>query len=422
MILQALCEYYDRKAALSILPPFGREWKPIPYLVVIDKGGIFLRLDSTKEGDGEKQHARKFLVRLAHDRYGNFAANSLWDNYGYVFGFPKMLDFENSESIERGRLQCDAFQKELRRLANLNPQDKGLAAVLLFYKNLQENLGKLMAEPLFDEAFNKEGNYFAFRLVTDVNPVGTDLSFNYGDDTTGSPVGLCLVTGTRQPIAVTHDSISLRNGHATGSKLISFRRQAGLDSYHKTQCLNSPISEKANDAYTSALNTLIAPESKNRFFFNKDTIVFWGSEDNPMKNIFSAFFSALPTDDPNKNVETIASFMNAPLSETLTDNDNARFYVLQLSPNNKRIAVKLWEETDVRTLALNIRRLFEDLDIVRCPFDKRYLPLGTLLRNIVLQNKEENLPQQLFPEMMRAILHGQPSPRLLAMQTVVLSS
>jgi len=104
-------------------------------------------------------------VRLAHDRYGNLSPNSLWDNYGYVFGFPKKMDFENSENIERGRQQCDAFQKELRRLANLNPQDKGLSAVLLFYKDLQENLGKLMADSLFDEAFNKSMQDIVFCRV-----------------------------------------------------------------------------------------------------------------------------------------------------------------------------------------------------------------------------------------------------------------
>jgi CRISPR-associated protein Csd1 len=165
MILQALCEYYDRKLALGEMPPYGREMKSIPYLVVIDKDGNFLRLESTMEGDGEKQHARKFPVRLAHDRYGNLSPNSLWDNYGYVFGFPKKMDFENSENIERGRQQCDAFQKELRRLANLNPQDKGLSAVLLFYKDLQENLGKLMADSLFDEAFNKSMQDIVFCRV-----------------------------------------------------------------------------------------------------------------------------------------------------------------------------------------------------------------------------------------------------------------
>lgn len=421
MILQALCEYYDRKAALGTLPPIGREWNPIPYLVVIDKDGDFIRLESTQEGKGKNQHAKKFLVCHAYGRSGRNSwevANSLWDHYGYVFGFPAKMDFNNGKSVETGKKQCGSFQKELRRLLELNLHDRGLSAVLLFYKNLPNNIERLEADPLYSEAFKKDGTIFAFRLIDYANPVGTDPSFNYGNKSTDSPIGLCLVTGTRQPIALLNNAISLKNGNASGSKLVGFQKESGYDSYHKKQGQNAPISEKANDAYTSALNTLIAPESKNRFFFNKDTIVFWGNKDNPMENIFSAFFAALSTDYPDKNVETIVSFMKTPLSEVLADSDNAQFYVLQLSPNNKCIAVKLWEETDVRTLAQNIRRLFEDLDIVRSPFDKRYLPLGTLLRNIALQNKEENLPQQLFPEMMRAIIHGRSIPMLLPMQTL----
>ena len=45
MILQALYEYYQRKAADpgSTIAPRGLEWKEIPYLILIDKKGNFLR-------------------------------------------------------------------------------------------------------------------------------------------------------------------------------------------------------------------------------------------------------------------------------------------------------------------------------------------------------------------------------------------
>ena len=46
MILQALYEYYQRKAADpgSTIAPRGLEWKEIPYLILIDKKGNFLEL------------------------------------------------------------------------------------------------------------------------------------------------------------------------------------------------------------------------------------------------------------------------------------------------------------------------------------------------------------------------------------------
>ena len=59
MILQALYEYYQRKAADpgSTIAPHGLEWKEIPYLILIDKKGNFLELQDTTEGVGKQKRA-----------------------------------------------------------------------------------------------------------------------------------------------------------------------------------------------------------------------------------------------------------------------------------------------------------------------------------------------------------------------------
>ena len=46
MILQALKEYYDRKAADSAsgIAPLGWEWKEIPFLVNLSARGEFIRI------------------------------------------------------------------------------------------------------------------------------------------------------------------------------------------------------------------------------------------------------------------------------------------------------------------------------------------------------------------------------------------
>lgn len=421
MILQALCEYYDRKAALGEMPLYGREWKPIPYLVVIREDGSFVRLQSTLEGEGKERRAKRFMLCHTRERTGSHSwatANSLWDHYGYVFGFPKKMDFGNAKSVDTGQKQCRSFQEELSRLARLNPNDSGLKTVMAFYSKLDENIKKLREDPLYDEAFKKEGTNFAFRLLTESDPVGTAPDFNYGDTDADAPKRLCLVMGECLPIAVTNGSISLRNANPKGGKLVGFQRDSGYDSYHKEQGFNAPVSEKASYAYTTALNTLLGPRSRNKFPFGKDTLVFWAGKDNAFEDIFSVFFSALPQDDPDKNVEKIASVMKAPYTGTLTDDDDTMFYLLLLSPNNARIAVKLWEEASVRTFAANIRRFFSDLEIVKGPWDKEYLPLANLLRSISLLNNVENLPPQLFQAMMRAILEGLPFPELLETQTI----
>ena len=61
MILQALKEYYDRKAAdpESGIAPLGWELKEIPYLIVLDREGRLVNVEDTQEKIGKKLRARK---------------------------------------------------------------------------------------------------------------------------------------------------------------------------------------------------------------------------------------------------------------------------------------------------------------------------------------------------------------------------
>jgi CRISPR-associated protein Csd1 len=62
MILQALKEYYDRKAAGGnddIAPP-GWERKEIPFLIVLDKDGNPVNIEDTREGEGKKNGPKRF--------------------------------------------------------------------------------------------------------------------------------------------------------------------------------------------------------------------------------------------------------------------------------------------------------------------------------------------------------------------------
>ena len=64
MILQALREYYDRKAAdpESGIAPLGWELKEIPYLIVRDREGRLVNVEDTQEKIGKKLRARTFMV------------------------------------------------------------------------------------------------------------------------------------------------------------------------------------------------------------------------------------------------------------------------------------------------------------------------------------------------------------------------
>ncbi len=53
MILQALYEYYERKAKQGDIAPIGFEWKQIPFLIILDRDGNLKGLKDTRERDGK---------------------------------------------------------------------------------------------------------------------------------------------------------------------------------------------------------------------------------------------------------------------------------------------------------------------------------------------------------------------------------
>ena len=87
MILQALYEYYNRSK--GTLPAFGRELKEIGFLIVIDKNGNFIRFEDRRI---DKKQAQQFLVKKHVGRTSAMAANYLYDNCSYVFGYSEKGD------------------------------------------------------------------------------------------------------------------------------------------------------------------------------------------------------------------------------------------------------------------------------------------------------------------------------------------
>ena len=88
MILQALKDYYDRKAAdaeSGIAPP-GWNTKDLPFLIVLDMAGNVVNVEDTREMVGKKKRAKTFLVSQEVKRSSGVAANFLWDNVEYVTG------------------------------------------------------------------------------------------------------------------------------------------------------------------------------------------------------------------------------------------------------------------------------------------------------------------------------------------------
>ena len=91
MILHALYEYYQRKAAdpESTIAPEGLQWQEIKFIIIIDTDGHFVDLHDTR---GENNKGKRYLLPKAQKRSGSNSWQTtflLWDHYGYVLGHAK---------------------------------------------------------------------------------------------------------------------------------------------------------------------------------------------------------------------------------------------------------------------------------------------------------------------------------------------
>ena len=375
MILQALYEYYQRKAADpgSTIAPHGLEWKEIPYLILIDKKGNFLELQDTTEGVGKQKRAKKYLVVKSKGRTGSNSwqtANVFWDHFGYVLAQPKNTDDKGMpKALDDAAKQNKTFVQEVRRLAEMYPSNEEIQAVAKFYDN-PDNLQRIKMDPLWEECIKKDGTNISFKVagnntIVAANPDVTSSIEDCSDK--DEPTGICLITGKKAPIAILNSAIAIPGGKS-GAKLVGFQKKSGYDSYYKEQGMNAPISKEAEAAYTTALNSLLGKDSSNKYRLHDTSVVFWSQKPTKLEQCFCFIFTSPPKDDPDKNTEVIRDFLKSPFSGVLNDEDKTPFYVLGLSPNAARISVRFWRQGTVGEFASHIRQHFKDLEIISDQF------------------------------------------------------
>ncbi len=418
MILQALADYYDRQKA--DLPPFGYELNErIPFTIVLNQEGKFLDLEDNRIGEGKKKRPRPFFVPQSQKRTGTKSwqtAFLLWDHLGYVLGY----DPEDPESAKK---QHRSFQERLAKIFPDSDLDTGVNAVLKFLKT--GDFSSLYQHPAWTEIKNTPSN-ITFRLEGDLCLVCQRQKVQEAiiklDSDNKAGTARCLITGKINSIARLHTAIKgIRGAQMAGADLVSFNFGAAC-SYGKTfadRGANSPISEYAMFAYTTALNYLLRANSRQKLLVGEDTFVFWAERPNQVEELFADWLQPDP-DDPTRGTEAIATLYKAPIKSGICplDQDDTRFFVLGLSPNNARLAVRLWNVSTVRELATNVRQHFEDLAIIRSPHDPEFLPIWRLLVATAAQGKSENIPPLLTGEVLRAILNGTPYPQMLLATTL----
>jgi CRISPR-associated protein Csd1 len=410
MILQALKEYYDRKAAdpeARMAPP-GFEWKEIPFIIVLKQDGTPVSIEPTHEG----RRAKSFMMPQGIKKTSGIAANLLWDNVEYVLG----IKVKNDTS--RVTEQHAAFKAKIQELKDY--PDEGLAAVNAFLakdnkEDFLKNFGDHWSEIL------DGGANITFKLAGDQTVVAArpkvitaikKMSAEQGDVVDQS---ICLVSGQNEVTERLHNPIKgVYGAQTSGANIVSFNLDA-FKSFGKSQGANAPVGKTAAFAYTTALNHLLGRESRQRMLVGDATTVFWSQKENDLERKIADFFAEPRKEDPDRGVREVEGLYRSIENGLLVSDEsrNNRFYVLGLSPNASRIAVRFWIVDTVAGIAVKIKRHFDDLKIVHGPKDKEVLSLYRLLVNTAAQGKADNIPPNLAGETMRAILENLPYPQTL---------
>lgn len=425
MILQALNQYYERKSGSGELAPPGYQWKEIQFLIVLSKGGRFLQLDDTRTPRGNKFITRSFLVPQERERSGSRSfeiANTFWDHYGYVMAYPKS---DTPKDLEMAKKQAACFLKRCKQIEAFAPDDNNIKAVVTFLESESEH-ARVFADPKWLECAKIPGCNLSFRIAGHNDLVCQEQAIkaflevdqadaNEDDDALAAIDGICLVTGKYGRLARTHPRtpiLGVNPSSKSNAKLVSFQKNSGFDSYGRQQSYNAPVSEQAAFTYTTALNHLLRKGSPQRLQIGDASTVFWS--ESKFEDEFAALFGGGDKDDPDRRTQAVKNLLEATKTGVyLRDDGEARFYVLGLSPNAARIAVRLWQAGPVKQFASNIAKHFKDIEIEKPAYESAFLPLWRLLNATALQNKSENVPADLAGDTMRAILSGLPYPSAL---------
>jgi len=423
MILQALYEYYQRKAAdpESNIAPEGLIEKKIDFFIVIKSDGSYVTIDPqqewTKKGKTKKLSGKAFFVpaigkqAMKHTMAGD-DANLLWDNASFILGLGK-----------NGQKKQQSFIDTILRAYTNIPLD--VASVIKFFEkelSLKKPFYEILNHSEYGEKIKFGDANITFKIDGDLFPIieaehVKKAVFEYR--TSKDIIGNCLISGEiGVSLEPTHwVTKGIVGAQTSGANLVSFNSDAYC-SYGKEQSMNAPVSKRAAMGYTKALQYLIESD-KNKVRLVDTTTVFWAQKkqkQEDFENAFSILFGLPSKDDPDSDVKTVKNLYDGVYSGRYAGDSTTLFYVLGLAPNAARIAIRFWHVGTIAEFAGNILQHFKDFEIT--PKEKGHYALFWLLSAMAFEKKVDNVPPNLSGQIVRAVLTGTVYPTTMLQQTI----
>lgn len=419
MVLQSLVKLYEVLAAKDKVDKQGWAKSKVSYGLVIDENGILTNVISLKTTDksGKKEIASQISLPMPVKRAVNIAANFLYDTASYLFGN------DRKGKPERNK-QCFEESKLLHQKLLSDDTSPAAKAIILYYDNIDiDNIESYLIsigcnENVITDIFKNGANLVFMplgKLATYYNDICECWNTHYGEKEAESEI--CLVTGKKLPVSRLHPVIKgVRGGQSMGTSLVSFNAPA-FESFNKSQGNNSPVSEYAAFAYTTALNYLLS-ESDYVNCFGDTTVVCWTEDDNEgCQDIFADFFGN--SDElKQKDLWDVIRKLSMGQSvdwKSIPINPDVKFYILGLSPNAARLSVRFFLVNSFGNFMKKVVEHEENMRIVIPSFlQSTHFPVWKVLRETVNQNsKNKSAKPQLAGNYIYSILTGYKYPATL---------
>ncbi len=423
MILHALNSYYQRMLddPDAEMSAFGTSVENISFALVLGEDGSLLNIEDLRESEGKKVKPRKMPVPAAVTRTSGVKANFLWDKAAYIFGA------DNDGATEKNRERFEAFKSFLHEIGK-DVDDPGFAAVEKFFvqwdcSQTEESVARFQP---WEDVCNAN---LVFRLdgvpgfIHDRPSVQREW-LKYGQNDSAASVGQCLISGEENvPLAGVHTPIKgVRGGQTSGGYIVSFNASAFV-SYHQDK---ASVAETSAFAYTTALNFLLASDSRQKISIGDTTYVFWAKRPTPLEPFLADMFEPSEAEeesagqDDRKTAKDIHGLLKAvrdgkkPTDFMPDLETDVQFYILGLAPNAARLSIRFWQETSFGDLLELVGKYYRELSIVRqYDSEPEFPPLWRLLVQTATLGKSENISPVLAGGLTRAMLTGCPYPQNL---------
>lgn len=422
MILQELVKHYGILAEQGKVSKQGWCRAKVSYALDIDQEGRLLGILSLKQEEmrGKKTAWVPQMLEVPEmvSRSSRVSANFLCDNSKYLLGV---------DSGGSGKRIFDCFQaaKERHEQVLAGVQSKAAVAVSSFFKSWDPMKAKENPELAEKWEDVTAGGNLIFcvdgRYAHEEEEIRGRWEAVYREAENGRR-GRCLVTGKNDVISRIHTGIKGVSGaQSSGALLVSFNAPS-FESYGKEQSFNAPMGKYAMFAYTTALNYLLF-QRRYVFQLGDITVVFWAESG---EEIYQDYFMGAmePTEDNQEVLRGIFSNVQEGGGidvDGISLNPEQRFFVLGLAPNAARLSVRFFYQNHFGTILSNIKKHYDQLEIVRPSWDHLEYPgVWKLLFETVNQKSNDKKPlPNMTALLFQAVLSGNKYPESLYNNVII---